>query len=240
MPSPASSIAQEPERAIISRPGPDRSARPDGLYPGVADWHAASGRAARGSSAEPACRRGHHQQCGARRRLSLVMGMVLAFRRDTRYATSPPAATAVSCLLSYCARHHDTVTTPAGGSGVIELQKTEQADAPPVAAALLRGSASGRWMATAQHARLAGHAMRLGRGVGPWPERSAVGVLRKPLRALRHVLICKRLWALMHMCGSSHYGRCSPLRMCPFARKDCRSPPLLGRAPAPLGVAQMG
>jgi hypothetical protein len=72
-------------------------------------------------------------------------------------------------------------------------------------------------MATAQHARLAGHAMRLGRGVGPWPERSAVGVLRKPLRALRHVLICKRLWALMHMCGSSHYGRCSPLRSTGFA-----------------------
>jgi hypothetical protein len=94
----------------------------------------------------------------------------------------------------------------------LSCKKTERADANPVAAALLRGSASGRWMATAQHARLAGHAMRLGRGVGPWPERSAVGVLRKPLRALRHVLICKRLWALMHMCGSSHYGRCSPLR----------------------------
>jgi hypothetical protein len=26
-------------------------------------------------------------------------------------------------LLSYCARHHDTVTTPAGGSGVIEVQE---------------------------------------------------------------------------------------------------------------------
>jgi hypothetical protein len=44
---------------------------------------------------------------------------------------------------------------------------------------------------------------------------SALGLLCKPLRALRHMLICKRLWVLMCRVAS-RYGRCSPPRAPPW------------------------
>jgi hypothetical protein len=44
-------------------------------------------------------------------------------------------------LLSYCARHHGTVTTPAGGSPGVDLEEIQRSRCPsghhPVAAACL-------------------------------------------------------------------------------------------------------
>jgi hypothetical protein len=218
------------------------------------------------------------------------MGMALVFRRDTRYATSLPAATAVSCLLSYCARHHDTVTTPAGGSGVIELQENRASRcqssrrSPPsrISFWTLDGHCPARAPGGSRHASWS-RRRSLARTFGRWriaqatSGAEACADLQTTLGAHAHVRVMS-LWALQPAAlngvrlrlrctqapqpvekrkappGSFCTGpyrrglpsrrmhwrqRTSSPNVPAFARKDCCSP-LLGRAPAPLGVAQMG
>jgi enterochelin esterase-like enzyme len=58
-------------------------------------------------------------------------GVSFSKRYSVRNVT-PRAAPALSNLLSYCARHHDTVMTPAGGSLGSMLKKSSAVDVRPV------------------------------------------------------------------------------------------------------------